>query len=120
MIKIKRGPLQKLLKKLWTQKTHYGDISPLKHGLAERAANIIDKLTETLEECLSINLRKMAIAATVDKKHIQQMSNTEDELLAVVKNQQRQIDELINKMVNSQALWGSWTRAPTPTATNVE
>ena len=39
----------------------------------------------------------MAVAATSDKEHIQQMSNTADELLAVVKKYQSQIDELIKQ-----------------------
>ena len=42
---------------------------------------------------LANNLRKVAVAATVDKEHIQQMSTHNDDLLKVVRKQQAQIDK---------------------------
>ena len=91
------GTLPKLLQNLWMKKTLYNSGSPSKHGFAESAANVSDEVTETSEERLSVNLCKMVVAATSDKEHIQQMSNTADELLAVVKKYQSQIDELIKQ-----------------------
>ena len=88
---------QSYFKTLWTQKTRYGSGSPRKHGFSDSAANISNELTKTSEGRLSINLCEMAVAATSDKEHIQQMSNTADELLAVVKKYQSQIDELIKQ-----------------------
>ena len=40
---------------------------------------------------------EVARAATADKEHIQQMSDTADDLLTIVKKQQNQIDELIKQ-----------------------
>ena len=97
MIKINVGTLPKLLQKLCTQNKRYGSRSPRKNGFAESSANVSDEIPETSEDCLSINICKMAVASTADKEHTQQMSNTADELLAVVKNQKSQIYELIKQ-----------------------
>ena len=65
----------------------------------------------------------IVIVATVDKEHIQQMSNTTDDLLAVVKEQQAQIKELIPKngilitaLSNATSIAHTPTKAATPTA----
>ena len=67
---------QSFFKKNCMRKTRYGSGSPLKHGIAESAANVRNEITKNLEERLSINLCKMAIADTEDKDKIQQISNT--------------------------------------------
>ena len=46
---------------------------------------------------MTSNLREVARAAIADKDHIQQMSDTVDDLLTIVKKQQNQIDELIKQ-----------------------
>ena len=42
-------------------------------------------------------MREVAIAATVDKEHIQQMTSTNEDLLKIVKTQQEQITQLIKQ-----------------------
>ena len=42
---------------------------------------------------MSTNLREVAVAATADKEHIQQMTTQNDDLLKVVRKQQAQIDK---------------------------
>ena len=44
-------------------------------------------------QLLAKNLHKVAVAATADKEHIQQMTTQNDDLLKVVRKQQAQIDK---------------------------
>ena len=72
MFRIKCGCIcQSYFKTLWMHKTHYGGVTPCKHGFDESAANKSDEVIETSEERLSFNLHEVAIAATADKEHIQ-------------------------------------------------
>ena len=87
--------LQTYFNALWTKKQRYGGTSPRNHGF-ESAANI-SEVTESSEARMATNLMEVARAATADKEHIQQMSNTADDLLTIVKKQQNQIDELIKQ-----------------------
>ena len=62
-----------------------------KHGF-ESAANFIELAPLNLsDDQFAQQLCDIAIAATSDKEHIQQMTNCTDELLAVIKQQQDQI-----------------------------
>ena len=45
---------------------------------------------------LSNNLKEMALAATADKDHIQQMSNSAEEMLTIIKKQAEQIEKLVD------------------------
>ena len=42
-------------------------------------------------------MREVAIAATADKEHIQQMTSTNEDLLKIVKTQQEQSTQLIKQ-----------------------
>ena len=68
-----------------------------KHGF-ESAANVIEAQpsAETTDH-FSQQLCDIAIAATADKEHIQQMTNCTDDLLGVIKQQQAQISELLRQ-----------------------
>ena len=87
--------LQTYYNALWMKKQRYGGTSPRNHGY-ERAANV-SKVTDSSEARMANNLMEVARAATADKEHIQQMSDTADDLLTIVKKQQNQIDELIKQ-----------------------
>ena len=55
------------------------------------------------KKCLANNLREVAVAATADKEHIQQMKMQNYEMLKVVRKQQEQIDKQqrkIDEMLN--------------------
>ena len=68
-----------------------------KHGF-ESAANVIEPPPATSnDEQFSQQLCDLAIAATADKEHIQQMTNCTDDLLAIIKQQQSQITELMRQ-----------------------
>ena len=64
--------------------------------LHESAANV-SEVTDSSKARLARNLREVACAATADKEHIQQMSDTADNLLIIVNKQQNQIDKLIKQ-----------------------
>ena len=79
---------------LWEMKQRYSSSTPRRHGFAESAANVRDAAPDTNPtEDISANLRHVAIAATADKEHLQQMSNAADDLLSVIKEQQMQLKE---------------------------
>ena len=87
--------LQTYFNALWTKKQRYGGTSLRNHGY-ESAANV-SEAKDSSEDQMASNLREVARAATADKEHIQQMSDTADDLLTIVKKQQNQIDELIKQ-----------------------
>ena len=87
--------LQTYYNALWTKKQRYGGTSPRNHGY-ESAANV-SEVTDSSDARMATNLMEVARAATADKEHIQQMSDTADDLLTIVKKQQNQIDELIKQ-----------------------
>jgi len=91
---------------LFNDNKRFGDAAENKHRF-ESAANINEqqKQKETEEKNnttkmtndLCDNLREVAIAATVDKEHLQQMTSTNEDLLKIVKKQQKQISQLIKQ-----------------------
>ena len=81
--------LQTYFKDRWTvMMRHQGNI-PHKHGF-ESAASAEE---DSSEHHLASNLCEVAVAATANKEHIQQMTTHNDELLKVVRKQQAQIDK---------------------------
>ena len=79
---------------LWEKKQRYGGATARRHGYAESAANVNKaRMDRTHDEQLSKNLEHVAIAATADREHLQQMSNAAGDLLAVIKEQQKQMKE---------------------------
>ena len=79
---------------LWEMKQRYNSSTPRRHGFAESAANVNDAAPDaTANEDIVVNLQHVAIAATADKEHLQQMSNAADDLLSVIKEQQTQMKE---------------------------
>ena len=86
---------------LYNDNKRFGDAAGNKHGF-ESAANIREqkekeKANGTFTEELCDGLREVAIAATADKEHIQQMTSTNEDLLKIVKTQQEQITQLIKQ-----------------------
>ena len=81
--------LQTNFKDRWTATMRYQGGKPHKHGFESAASGEEDRG----EQRLSNNLRKVAVAATADKEHIQEMTTQNDDLLKVVRKQQAQIDK---------------------------
>jgi len=85
---------------LFNDNKRFGDAAGTKHGF-ESAANINEaeekNSTTKMTNELCDNLREVAIAATADKEHIQQMTSTNEDLLKIVKEQQKQISQLIKQ-----------------------
>ena len=85
---------------LFNDNKRFGDAAGTKHGF-ESAANIKEaeekSNTTKMTNELCDNLREVAIAATADKEHIQQMTSTNEDLLKIVKEQQKQISQLIKQ-----------------------
>ena len=83
--------------KLYTDNQRYSKATGNKHGF-ESAANMAEvKAKEEEEELLAQQLGDIALAATADKEHIQQMSNATDDMLAIIKEQSEQIKELVRQ-----------------------
>jgi len=91
---------------LFNDNKRFGDAAGNKHGF-ERSANIKEQQKQKVAEEnsnttkmtneLCDNLREVAIAATADKEHIQQMTSANEDLLKNVKEQQKQISQLIKQ-----------------------
>ena len=83
--------LRTYFKDRWTATIQYQGNTPHKHGFesAARAEEERDYQTGRLAN----NIRKVAVAATAYKEHIQQMTTQNDDLLKVVRKQQAQIDK---------------------------
>ena len=88
---------------LFNDNKRFGDAAGNKHGF-ESAANIKEQKQEaaatpkdSFTDELCDGLREVAIAATADKEHIQQMTSTNEDLLQIVKTQQGQITQLIKQ-----------------------
>ena len=66
----------------------------------------------------------MALSVTADKEHIQQMSTSSEEMLAIIKKQSEQIDKLVDnnaKLTEAISKRGAAKHRPTrPTATKAE
>ena len=83
--------LQTYFKYIWTATMLYQGDNPHKHNF-ESAANAEEDRGEQTGR-LANNLREVAVAATANKEHIQQMTTQNDDLLKVVRKQQAQIDK---------------------------
>ena len=113
--------------KLWTKRRRYGKGS-VSRGLGyESALEMKEKEEEHRGEAqlnLSNNLREMALAATADKEHIQQMSSSAEEMLAIIKKQAEHIDKLVENNVKLTAAiskrWAANPRPSRPTTKNAE
>ena len=85
---------------LFNDNKRFGDAAGNKHGF-ESAANADerqkDNTTININAEIVNNIREVAIAATADKEHIQQMTSTNEDLLKIVKEQQNQISQLIKQ-----------------------
>ena len=82
---------------LYTDNQRYSKATGNKHGF-ESAANVAEvKAKEEEEELVAQQLGDIALAATADKEHIQQMSNATDDMLAIIKEQSEQIKELVRQ-----------------------
>ena len=93
--------LQSFFGDLYTDAKKYEKATGGKFGF-ESAANVEEKRKHEAppiaeDDELQKQLCNIAIAATADKEHIQQMSNYSDDLLAVIKQQQEQISELMRQ-----------------------
>ena len=113
--------------KLWTKRRRYGK-SSVSRGLGyESALEMKEREEEHRGEArlnLSNNLREMALAATADKDHIQQMSTSAEEMLAIIKKQAEQIDKLVDnnaKLTDAISKRGAARSRPNkPTTTKAE
>ena len=76
--------LQTYFKSRWTATIPYQGDTPHKHGF-ESASSAEE---DSGEHCLASNLREVAVVATANKEHIQQMTTQNDDLLEVVRKQQ--------------------------------
>ena len=82
---------------LYTDSKKYEKATGGNHGF-DSAANVIEQPPPSEnDDQLSQQLCDIAIAATADKEHIQQMTNCTDDLLAIIKQQQTQITELMRQ-----------------------
>ena len=96
--------LQSFFIGLYDDNLRYTTATGSKHGF-ESAANVVEEkrkeeyvqMNEGEDELLVQQLGDIALAATADKEHIQQMSNATDDLLAIVKDQSAQIKELVRQ-----------------------
>ena len=79
--------LRMYFKDRWTKAIRYQGKTTHKHGF-ESAASAED---DSGKHCLARNIREVAVVATADKEHIQQMTTQNDDRLNVVRKQQAQI-----------------------------
>ena len=79
---------------LWEECQRYGGTTAAASGFGESANNMSEAEAPTQ---LVSALKEVATAATADKEHIQQMSTANDDLLAIIKRQQQQLDALIEQ-----------------------
>ena len=77
--------LQTYFKNRWTAKICYQGDNPHNHGFESAASAEKDRGEQAGR--LATNLREVAVAATADKDHIQQMTTQNDDLLKVVRKQ---------------------------------
>ena len=83
--------LQTYFEDRWTATICYQGDTPHKHVFESSDSAEEDRGEQT--GCLAYNLREVAVAATADKEHIQQMTTQNDDLLRVVRKQQAQIEK---------------------------
>ena len=101
---------------LYNDNKRFGSAAGNKHRF-ESAANVKESTQRNVEESvhnsftdeLCDGLKEVAVAATADKEHIQQMTNTNEDLLAIVKTQQTQTTQLIKQNGELTAALGKKT-----------
>ena len=81
--------LRTYFKDRWTGTMQYQGDTTHKHGFESASSTEEDRGNNHLAN----NLREVAVAATADKEHIQQMTTQNDDLLKVIRKQQAQIDK---------------------------
>ena len=90
--------LQSYFGDLYTDVKKYENATGTRHGF-ESAANVRESTAPPNANDVQLHeqLTDIAMAATADKEYMQQMSNCTDELLAIIKQQQEQITELMRQ-----------------------
>ena len=97
---------------MYVDSKRYDKVTGIRHGF-ESAANIEEKkANEENDNHFEQQLSDIAIAATADKEHIQQMTNSTEDLLKIIKEQQAQIKELLRQ--NGMLIAKVGTNNPTP------
>ena len=81
--------LRTYFKDIWTATMQYQGETPHKHGFESATSAEEDRG----EQYLANNLCEVAVAATANKEHIQQMTTQNDNLLKVIRKQQAYIDK---------------------------
>ena len=81
--------LQTYFKDRWTATMRYQGDTNQKHGFESAVSAEEDRGKQLLVN----NLREVAVAATANKEHTQQMTTQNNDLLKVVRKQQAQIDK---------------------------
>ena len=71
---------------------------PHKHGFESSAS--AEEYRREQTGCLANNLREVAVAATADKEHIQQMTMQNDDLLKVVRNSRHKSTNNRRRLIN--------------------
>ena len=107
---------------LYTDIQRYSKATGARHGF-ESAANIQEAPANeraTDDEHLARQLGDIALAATADKNHIQQMSDATDDLLKIIKQQAAQITELVRQNGLLIAAVGQPNNEQTTTNTGTE
>ena len=101
---------------LWTQYERFGGPSTRAHGYGESANQMDETTPNTPGDVLVEAMKEVAVAATADKEHIQQMTAATDDLVGVVKrqqeviaNQSKQIDSLLKQTQDLTAAVGKLT-----------
>ena len=97
--------LWEYFKDIWAAKMFYQGHTTCNHGF-ESAGSAEEEWCKEAGR-LETNLREVAVAATSDKEHIQQMVTQNDDMLKVVRKQQAQIDKQqtqIGKLLNQNGL----------------
>ena len=78
---------------LWDADQQFTDQNAKGEGFGEGMNNIREAAEKEAEGSVVEAMREVALTATADKEHIQQMSTTADDLLTVVKRQQTVIEK---------------------------
>ena len=84
-----RVHLRTYFKDRWNATMQYQGNTSHKHGFESASSAEEDRGEHRLED----NLREVAVAATADQEHIQQMTTQNNDLLKVVRKQQAHIDK---------------------------
>ena len=83
--------LRTYFKDIWTATMRYKGNTTHNHGFDSAVSAEEDRGKQAGR--LATNLREVAVAATANKEHIQQMTTQNDDLLKVVRKHQDQIDK---------------------------